>query len=184
MKRSDLPIASPCNKDWDTMTPAGRKRFCSDCKKHVHDLSCMSQTEARSFLNEHVGETLCVRYAVNNAGDLLFAPRDLIAASSLLSAVRTIAAAAAVGAAGYAYHASQQPPAEREYTMGAVAMPTEQAAEQPTVEPWQVETQVTPVQQVPTIHDGPPKHLMGAVRPRPEPTEPTEQTPKPKHRRK
>jgi hypothetical protein len=175
MKRSDLPIASPCNKDWDTMTPAGRKRFCSDCKKHVHDLSCMSQTEARAFLNEHVGETLCVRYAVNNAGDLLFAPRDLIAASSLLSAVRTIAAAAAVGAAGYAYHASQQPPAESEYTMGAVAMPSE-PAEQTTVATPQVPS-------VPTVPEEPHERMMlGEIAVQPMPAQPVR--PKPKHHRK
>ena len=103
MKRSDLPIASPCSKDWDTMTAAGRKRFCSDCKKHVHDLSCMSRSEAGAFLREHAGQHLCVRYAHNSAGNLLFAPSELVATSSLMSAVRGLAAAAAVSAGLYGY---------------------------------------------------------------------------------
>ncbi len=124
MKRSDLPIASPCSKDWDTMTAAGRKRFCSDCKKHVHDMSCMSRSEAGAFLREHAGQHLCVRYAHDSAGNLLFAPAELIATSSLMSAVRGLAAAAVVSAGGYAYqqHQASQASNGSSHTLGAVTI--------------------------------------------------------------
>ncbi len=124
MKRSDLPIASPCSKDWDTMTAAGRKRFCSDCKKHVHDMSCMSRSEAGAFLREHAGQHVCVRYAHDSAGNLLFAPAELIATSSLMSAVRGLAAAAAVSAGVYGYqqHQAGQPAEVSRHTLGAVSI--------------------------------------------------------------
>ncbi len=135
MKRSDLPIASPCNKDWDTMTAAGRKRFCSDCKKHVHDMSGMSQSEAGAFLREHAGEKVCVRYAHDSAGNLLFAPAALIATSSLMYAVRGIAAAAAVSAGVYAYqqHQATTDESSRGFTLGAVSIESQQT--QPSPEP-------------------------------------------------
>ncbi len=147
MKRSDLPIASPCNKDWDTMTAAGRKRFCSDCKKHVHDMSCMSRSEAGAFLREHAGQHLCVRYAHDSAGNLLFAPAEVIAASSLMSAIRGIAAAAAVSAGVYAYqqHQASNADVSQHQMMGAIAIdptnavqvtiPTETDSSEPTLMP-------------------------------------------------
>jgi hypothetical protein len=39
MNRTDLPIASPCNADWSTMTLADRGRFCGACRKVVRELS-------------------------------------------------------------------------------------------------------------------------------------------------
>ncbi len=109
MKRTDLPINAPCSKDWDTMTPAGLKRFCSDCKKHVHDMASMTRAQAGAFLSEHAGEHACVRYAVDDAGALLFAPRELINATSLLPSVRALAAATAMVAGVYAYQHAMAP---------------------------------------------------------------------------
>ena len=109
MKRTDLPIDAPCSKDWDTMTPAGLKRFCSDCKKHVHDMAGMTRAQAGEFLSDHAGQHLCVRYAVADAGALLFAPRELISATSLLPSVRALAAATAMVAGAYAYQHAAAP---------------------------------------------------------------------------
>jgi hypothetical protein len=122
MKRSDLPISSPCTANWDTMTRAGRKRFCSECSKHVHDLSALTADEAKALVEQKVGQDLCVRYAYDKLGNVLFATppaQPLIALQSLLPSFRTAAIAVAATGAIAAYALSQQPqPRHENYIMG------------------------------------------------------------------
>lgn len=73
MDRRELPIASPCNVDWNAMTPADKGRFCGDCKKVVRDLSQMSEREARSLLGQPGRGELCVRYLYDKHGKVFFA---------------------------------------------------------------------------------------------------------------
>jgi hypothetical protein len=96
MKREDLPIPSPCNADWNTMTAAGRKRFCADCKKHVHDLSKLTEPEAQALLAAPPSEGLCVRYIYNTRGDVMFQVVDtsLVPASNLNRAKAQLRASA------------------------------------------------------------------------------------------
>jgi hypothetical protein len=42
----DIAIASPCPADWTKMQGDPRRRFCSQCKLHVFDLSALTRTEA------------------------------------------------------------------------------------------------------------------------------------------
>jgi hypothetical protein len=72
MNRSDIQIPSPCSNDWNTMTRAGRKRFCTDCQKHVHDLSAMSRAEAEVLLQSGPEGSLCVRYIYDQYGSIMF----------------------------------------------------------------------------------------------------------------
>jgi hypothetical protein len=72
MKRVEIPIPLPCLEDWDTMTVAGRARFCGVCKKHVHDLSRMSEIEGRALLEESPQGSLCVRYLADQHEEILF----------------------------------------------------------------------------------------------------------------
>ncbi len=67
-----LPIAEPCHEDWDAMEPRERGRFCASCKKDVHDLSSMTEDEARAFLRERAGTRLCVNYRHDTAGRIQF----------------------------------------------------------------------------------------------------------------
>lgn len=63
MKTSPLDhikIASPCSADWNEMYGDNRKRFCSECKLNVYNLSEMTQREAENFLFEAEGR-VCVR---------------------------------------------------------------------------------------------------------------------------
>jgi hypothetical protein len=55
-----IKIASPCSADWDEMLGDTRKRFCTDCKLNVYNLSEMTQKEAERFLFEAEGR-VCVR---------------------------------------------------------------------------------------------------------------------------
>lgn len=110
MKRTQLPVLSPCTADWDTMTPAGRARFCAECQTHVHHVSAMKRADAAAFLHAHAGQDLCVRYAYDGAGNVRFADTAstaITAAQALWPSLRAIAAvstlvvgAASVGTAG------------------------------------------------------------------------------------
>ena len=91
MRRDDLPLSFECNADWDTMTPAGRKRFCAECKKHVHDLASMTKDEARALLASPSVEGLCIRYVYDAEGKVAFAP---LPESSLLKKAKRYAAGA------------------------------------------------------------------------------------------
>jgi hypothetical protein len=66
----DLRIASPCLSDWNGMYGNERKRFCSECKLNVYNLSDMSQTEAENLLLNAEGR-LCVRFYRRKDGTVL-----------------------------------------------------------------------------------------------------------------
>ena len=75
MKRFDSPldhlkIASPCRSDWNEMLGDDRKRYCSECKLNVYNLSDMSRSEAESLLINSEGR-LCVRYYRRADGTVL-----------------------------------------------------------------------------------------------------------------
>lgn len=106
MKRTDLPISSPCSAQWDTMTVRGRALFCDQCQTLVHDLSRLQRREAADFLQAHVGEQICVKYSYDALGHVLFAApvqATVIPASMLRPSMRALAAATALVGARLAY---------------------------------------------------------------------------------
>jgi hypothetical protein len=77
MLAREVPIESPCHVDWSSMTKReASKRFCGDCKKHVHDLSSMTEVEARALLESAETEGLCVRTFTDARGELVFKERE------------------------------------------------------------------------------------------------------------
>src|SRR4051812_24592207 len=95
MRRDEIAIELPCSADWDTMTAAGRKRFCADCKKYVHDLSRMKEDDAKALLG--TGKDLCVRYVYDEVGNVVFdIDEKVVRASALVRAKRFAQAAAFV----------------------------------------------------------------------------------------
>jgi hypothetical protein len=127
MNVSEVPVASPCGADWRTMKPTDTKRFCDACKKHVHDLSAMTKSEARAVLASPPVEGLCVRYLHDAHGDIVFR-QGPIAPTLLVRAKRmaTFAAAAALPMAMAACGTMGRP----QPTMGAPlpAMPAPSAS--------------------------------------------------------
>jgi hypothetical protein len=114
MKRSDLPIASPCTAKWDTMTPVGRGLFCDECKTVVHDLSAMKKNQAANFMNQQAGQNLCIKYAYDSLGNVKFADSvptisTVIPVSMLRPSVRAIAATAAIAGGAYAIANNVEP---------------------------------------------------------------------------
>jgi hypothetical protein len=133
MNRTELPIASPCNADWTTMTFAERGRFCGACKKVVRELAQMTESEARAMLASPPTEGLCVRYIHDVAGEIVFR-REVVPVSSLQRMRRAAATALAAAslplvAAGCMGAAPMPPP-----VMGAAPAPSASASSAPTTE--------------------------------------------------
>lgn len=70
-----ISIQSPCNADWASMTGDERKRFCGECRKHVHDLSSMSPAEADALVRDAKGR-LCVRFQPDVSGGVVHRSRS------------------------------------------------------------------------------------------------------------
>lgn len=66
----NIRVASPCNAGWDQMYGDERRRFCSDCKMNVYNLSEMTRVEAESFLMNSEGR-LCVRFYRRRDGTVI-----------------------------------------------------------------------------------------------------------------
>lgn len=66
----NVRVASPCSADWNEMYGDDRKRFCSDCKLNVYNLSDMTRQEAESLLLNWEGR-LCVRFYRRADGTVL-----------------------------------------------------------------------------------------------------------------
>jgi len=56
-----LDVAEPCTQDWNAMTGDEKRRFCGECRLHVHDLSAMTRNEANDLLGGAEGR-VCVRF--------------------------------------------------------------------------------------------------------------------------
>lgn len=67
---TNLRIASPCSVDWSAMMGDERKRFCSECKLNVYNLSDMTKYDAEHLLRMSEGR-LCVRYFQRSDGTIL-----------------------------------------------------------------------------------------------------------------
>ncbi len=83
MKKSALPIATPCGESWETMAPDGGGRLCATCDKVVHDLSSMSEARAKRLLASK--GNLCVRYLFDEHGNVWFAGETPPLAARLLN---------------------------------------------------------------------------------------------------
>lgn len=72
MHADDLPIPEPCTADWDAMRVLDTtRRHCGQCDKAVHDLSAMSDADARALL---ASDRVCVRYRTATDGRIVHRP--------------------------------------------------------------------------------------------------------------
>ncbi|MGH1345912.1 MAG: hypothetical protein ACRBN8_30390 [Nannocystales bacterium] len=91
MKADDIRIPKPCNEDWGRMTPEQRGRFCGACQKKVHDLSAMSEAEAKGVLDSQ-GD-ICVSYLSDESGVVQFQPDRIVPVGRLFRRASATAAA-------------------------------------------------------------------------------------------
>lgn len=74
-RKIQLSIPEPCHEDWNAMTPAGNRRFCSSCSKEVIDFSGMSDAQLIRFFKEPRG-SVCGRFQQEQlANELVIPPK-------------------------------------------------------------------------------------------------------------
>ncbi len=102
MHRKDIEIPEPCHADWATMRPEEQGRFCFECSTKVHDLSAMTEPEAKEFLRRTACADVCVSYELEDDGRLSFrepavrmAPPPALVPLARLRRPRSVAAAVA-----------------------------------------------------------------------------------------
>ena len=61
IKLEAIEIPNPCPMLWENLDGEGRKRFCQDCGKHVHDLSALTRVEAEELLTQ-TDAKICISY--------------------------------------------------------------------------------------------------------------------------
>ena len=66
----NIKIASPCKANWNEMLGDERKRYCSECKLNVYNLSDMTKNEAENFLINSEGR-VCVKFYRRADGSVL-----------------------------------------------------------------------------------------------------------------
>lgn len=91
MKASEIRIPEPCNEDWEGMTPEQRGRFCAACQKKVHDLSAMTEDDAKVLLD--TDEDICVSYLSDSRGTVQFQRPQIVPANRLLRRASVASAA-------------------------------------------------------------------------------------------
>ena len=68
-----IDVASPCPVDWATMSGDETRRFCSQCKLHVYNLSEMTEEKAERFLRQRIAKEnpACIRFFRRADGTIL-----------------------------------------------------------------------------------------------------------------
>lgn len=133
----NIRVASPCSADWNQMYGNDRKRFCSDCKLNVYNLSDMSRQDAENFLVQSEG-SVCVRYFRRPDGSVLTkdCPVGLRAFKKRLQ--RTVFAGFSLIAGFLSSFAVlkflEHNPEPRYEVMGAIPVPTKPISEVPIEE--------------------------------------------------
>jgi hypothetical protein len=85
MHKRELVVKEACHEPWEEMQGGASQRRCESCEQDVHDLSAMTRTEAKMVLARRaVGQRLCVRFASDEKGRVLFRPEPLIPAVLLV----------------------------------------------------------------------------------------------------
>ncbi|MGB1276038.1 MAG: hypothetical protein ACPG77_09835, partial [Nannocystaceae bacterium] len=120
-----LPIADPCHENWNGMDPVEGGRFCDSCAKQVHDLTELTEGEARGVLKQFAGQRVCVRYRQAADGSLRFKPGRRLAQAAGVAAALSAGACTPHQSPTNAHEQSIQAhdePDER-FTMGKPARP-------------------------------------------------------------
>lgn len=99
--RRSLRVLSPCDLDYGEMRrESEQRRFCEACEKSVHELRTVQDAERALSVANQRGESICVRYAVDDEGNPSLARRRRRTRRSTMAApafVLAVGLAAMVG---------------------------------------------------------------------------------------
>lgn len=91
---AQVTIATPCPASWEDMRGEGNVRFCSQCSKHVYDLSMLTMIEAEALITRHEGK-MCARVFLRTDGTVMTADcwvgRRRVGAVAVCAALVTLA---------------------------------------------------------------------------------------------
>lgn len=90
---ANVRVASPCPARWGHMIGDNRARFCTQCQKHVYNLSNLSADEAAAIVRAKEGR-LCARFYQRADGMVLTADCPVGAANVWTRVKRLLTAAA------------------------------------------------------------------------------------------
>ncbi len=86
MRSTKIELAFPCGANFSEMAQLdANRRLCAECNTVVHDLSAMSERDARAKLRA-TSDRLCVRYLHDSTGKVWF--KEDLARASLVSSSR------------------------------------------------------------------------------------------------
>jgi hypothetical protein len=105
-----IGVKTPCDVPWAGMQGDGKVRFCSQCQRHVHNLSEMSADEAERLVCQAAGE-LCIRFSRDRNGGVVtldYQPACATRHGWKFWAMVTACAGTALAAA-YAIHVIRRP---------------------------------------------------------------------------
>ena len=66
-----IQIKQPCSADWDAMPGDAARRYCGDCRLHVHDLSAMRRRDAERLIAEAGRQRVCALVRRDDDGRVL-----------------------------------------------------------------------------------------------------------------
>jgi hypothetical protein len=64
MNVDKISIPSPCNEQWNTMTPKDNGRHCNTCKETVVDFTSMTTDEIKNYFEKNAGSKICGNYKI------------------------------------------------------------------------------------------------------------------------
>src|SRR5215218_3277980 len=94
---NNIRIASPCEADWEKMYGDARKRFCSDCKLNVYNISEMTREQAEDLILRSEGR-LCLSIYRRKDGTVI--TRDCPVGWARIKSRVSLVSRAAIGLAG------------------------------------------------------------------------------------
>lgn len=100
MDAANVKITGPCPIDLDAIgyNRESKEAHCTHCVRNVHNLSAMTESDARTLLKANVGRKICVTYTRTPDGQIRFTPPKPVAAAVVpLSRLRRTRPAAAAG---------------------------------------------------------------------------------------
>jgi hypothetical protein len=94
---NNIKIASPCEADWEKMYGDARKRYCSDCKLNVYNISEMTRKESEDLILRSE-ERLCLSIYRRKDGTVI--TRDCPVGWARIKSRVSFVSRAAIGLAG------------------------------------------------------------------------------------
>ncbi len=77
-----IPVLTPCTERWNAMKRGeDGNRFCALCQKTVHNIRTR-QAACNALRRRDAGEQVCVRYAANSQGHVIFQRASMAAAAA------------------------------------------------------------------------------------------------------